>query len=141
MAEAVLRAELVRCRVHHRYRVDSAGTHATQPGHRADARAVRICRQWGVDLGRSRARQVREGDFQRHDYILAVDDKCFQWLRAAAAENSAARISRLGAWAPQGDLGDIPDPYFGNAASFELVFDMLHRAIPGFVAHLLQNSR
>ena len=49
----------------------------------ADARARRICEREGIDLRKSRTRQVVEEDFGRFDYILAMDERNYQWLQDA----------------------------------------------------------
>ena len=137
MAQGLLREELKLRRLHRRVRLDSAGTHAGQPGHAADGRAQQVCAREGIDLRRSRARQVAARDFLRFDYILALDRPSLEWLLKAAPAELKADISLLGDWAINGGVGDIPDPYYGSVATFEAVLDMLHRAVDGFVPHLL----
>jgi len=141
MAEGLLCHELERRGLHRKVRVDSAGTHATQPGHYADARAQNVCAQQGIDLRRRRARQVMDQDFVQFDHILAMDGQNYRWLLEACPESHRDRISHLNSWAPQGDLADIPDPYYGNFAGFEQVLSLLHDAIDGFLAHTADEFR
>ena len=133
MAEVLLREKLKRLGLHRKIKVDSAGTHATQVGHPADPRAREVCAREGIDLRKCRARQVKEKNFLRFDYILAMDELNYQWLLEACPETHRERISQLGAWIPQGAVVDIPDPYYGSLAGFELVLSMLHDAIDGFL--------
>lgn len=137
MAQALLHEELKLRRLHRRVRLDSAGTHAGQPGHAADVRARQVCAREGIDLRKSRARQVVTRDFLRFDFILALDGSCLEWLLEAAPVELRSDMSLLGAWSTGGDIGDIPDPYYGSVATFEEVLDMLHRAVDGFLPHLL----
>ncbi|MDZ7782470.1 MAG: low molecular weight protein-tyrosine-phosphatase [Halioglobus sp.] len=137
MAQALLREELKLRRLQRRVRLDSAGTHAGQPGHAADSRARQVCAREGISLRKSRARQVVARDFLRFDFILALDSPCLEWLLEAAPAETRADISLLGAWATGGGIGDIPDPYYGSVATFEAVLDMLHGAVDGFLPHLL----
>lgn len=139
MAEGLLREELKLHGAARSVRLDSAGTQTSQPGHPADGRAVQVCAREGIDLRRSRARRVVAEDFTRFDYLLAMDQPTRQWLLEAAPDPLRERISRLGDWAPGGGIGDIPDPYYGSLAGFESVLAMIHRAVEGFMPHLLQD--
>ncbi len=138
MAAVLLQDALRRRNELRAVRIDSAGTHATLPGHPADGRASQICAREHLSLRRSRARQVVEADFTRFAHILAVDAGCLQWLQAASSPVYHSRLTRLGDWAQGGSLGDIPDPYFGSLAGFEEVLTLLRRALDGFVPHLLE---
>jgi len=134
MAEGILRSELELRGLRGRILVDSAGTHASQPGRAADARAQQICSREGIDIGKCRARQVREEDFARFDHVLCMDQQNFEWLLNASPEPCRGRISLLGAWAGRDACpADIPDPYYGNIAGFELVFSMLRQSVVGFL--------
>ena len=136
MAEGILRLELEQRGLQRKIRVDSAGTHASQPGRSADPRAQKVCGREGIDLGKCRARQIKEQDFERFDHILAMDEKNYQWLFKSCPENYRDRISLLCPWAKDGSAIDIPDPYYGNFAGFEKVLSMLHDSINGFVEHI-----
>jgi protein-tyrosine phosphatase len=138
MAEGLLREELKLRGLDRKVSVDSAGTHATQPGHTADGRAQQVCAREGIDLRKSRARQVTEEDFLRFDYILAVDQRNHQWLLDSCPQSDRDRISHLGSWAVGGPIGDISDPYFGSLVGFEEVLIKLHLCIDGFLAHFIE---
>lgn len=136
MAEGILRAELQWRGLDKRVKVDSAGTHASQIGHRVDARALQICAREGIDLVACRARQVKERDFSRFDYILAMDLRNYEWLLAHCPEPCVGRLTRVGNWVPENNTADIPDPYYGNLAGFEQVFEMLRGPINALVERL-----
>jgi low molecular weight protein-tyrosine phosphatase len=136
MAEGVLRQVLEQRGLNRKISVDSAGTHASQPGRSADARAQKVCKLEGVDLSKCRARQVREQDFMRFDHILAMDQRNHRWLLDNCPEACSVRVSLLGEWAEEMDLTEIPDPYYGNKASFEKVFEMLRTSIQGFMKQI-----
>ncbi len=91
MAEGLLRLELVAAGMQSKVAVDSAGTHASQPGVRADPRAQRVCTNEGVNLKKIRARQFRERDFKRFDYILCMDRKNLDWFSSENTRQTAAR--------------------------------------------------
>jgi protein-tyrosine phosphatase len=140
MAEGLLREELKLRGMGRKVIVESAGT-AALVGHSADGRAQLACGREGIDLRKSRARQIRADDFLRFDYILAMDQRNHRWLLQYCPQSHRDRISRLGSWAAGGSIGDIPDPYFGSPVGFEDVLLKLHLCIDGFLAHFLEELK
>jgi protein-tyrosine phosphatase len=137
MAEGLLRAELTRLGLQRKVKVDSAGTHAGQPGRLPDQRAIKVCLRAGVNIRRIRTRQIRESDFHRYDLILALDEKNHDWLLGASPADCAARISRLGAWSGDEAWSDIPDPYFGSPEGFEETLQLIQHAVFGLRDHIV----
>jgi len=140
MAEGLLREELKLRGLRRKVTVDSAGTSAML-GHSVDSRAQLVCAREGIDLRKSRARQVTAADLLRFDYILAMDRRNLQWLLDSCPASHRDRISRLGSWAQRDPIDDIPDPYFGSLAGFESVLLKLHLCMDGFLAHLLEKLK
>jgi low molecular weight protein-tyrosine phosphatase len=136
MAEGMLRQALWQRGLQRKISVDSAGTHASQPGRAADPRALKVCKLEGVDLSKCRARQVRERDFIQFDHMLAMDLRNHRWLLDNCPEPYRDRISLLGGWGADADSSEIPDPYYGNTASFERVFELLRSSIDGFIKQI-----
>ena len=141
MAEGLLREELKLRDLGRKVSVMSAGTHVNQTGYAADARAQRVCAREGIDLRKSRSRQVIEEDFKRADYILAMDQRNYQWLHDLSPVSYRGRISLLGSWGGTGTSVEIPDPYYGSQVGFEKVLVQLHLCIDGFLAYFLERER
>ncbi len=75
-----------------------------------------------------RARQVATDDFHRFGWILAMDQAN---LRDLAALRPRAFTGHLGLFldvAPQLDVREVPDPYYGGADGFERVLDLIETA-------------
>ncbi len=140
MAGGLLREELKLRGLGHTVSVESAGTSALL-GHTVDSRAQLVCAREGIELRRSRARQVTGDDFLRSDYILAMDRRNLRWLLDSCPPSHRDRISRLGSWSARDPIDDIPDPYFGSLAGFEQVLLKLRPCIDGFLAHLLEQLK
>jgi len=111
-----------------RIHVASAGTHDYHVGEAPDGRSVKHAAKRGYDLTAQRAAQVTAGDFDRHDYILAMDRGHLRILRGLQPAGSRAKLGLFleasGRWKDE----DVPDPYYGGTAGFEQVLDMIEEA-------------
>jgi low molecular weight protein-tyrosine phosphatase len=119
-----------------RFEIDSAGTGDWHVGERPDARAAMVAHEHGIDLPSS-ARQVTEDDLRRFDYVIAMDrDNLRALRRMAAAASGNAEIGLLRDFDPERDGDDVPDPYYGGAAGFENVFQIVRRSCEALLARL-----
>ncbi len=136
-AEGVLRHKLRAAGLDRRVTVDSAGTHGYHTGEPPDPRAIRHAAARGYDISGLRARPVESADFERHDWLLAMDAANLAWLRQrvpAGVDDRSALLLSFAAGAG-GEL-DVPDPYYGTPAGFDAVLDLVERGCDGFVAEL-----
>ena len=126
--EGVLRHLVQQRGLADRVRVASAGTHDYHVGDAPDPRTVKHASRRGYDLSAQRAAQVRTQDFEDFDYILAMDRGHLRLLRGLQPPGSKAKLGLFleasGKWKGQ----DVPDPYYGGAAGFEEVLDMVEEA-------------
>jgi protein-tyrosine phosphatase len=137
MAEGVLRAKLQQAGLHTRVVVDSAGTHGYHSGEAPDPRAIRAAAQRGVELSMLRARPVQPEDFSRFDWLLAMDQANLDWLQGRRPEGARTRMGLLMEYARRhAAVREVPDPYYGAAAGFEHVLDLVEDACDGVVARL-----
>lgn len=107
---------------------DSAGTIGYHAGNRPDARMRIAAARRGFALDHQ-ARRVRAEDFQRFDYILAMDGENLEGLRelAAGQPDACARVSLLLEHLPGATPREVPDPYYGGPDGFELVLDLAEK--------------
>ncbi|AKH19606.1 low molecular weight protein-tyrosine-phosphatase [Sedimenticola thiotaurini] len=108
--------------------VDSAGTHAYHVGNPPDPRAQKTALSRGVDLSQQRARQAEHSDFERFDYVIAMDQDNLNNLLAIAPENHREKLHLLLDFAPELEKREVPDPYFGGTRGFDKVFDLVSDA-------------
>ena len=73
-AEAVFRKMVEEGPLKGKVDIDSAGTHGYHEGAPPDARAVSHAAKRGYDLTPLRAREVSPSDFERFDYVIAMDE-------------------------------------------------------------------
>ena len=111
--------------------VGSAGTGGWHVGDDADPRTLKALRSRGYDL-RHAARQFRPPWHDEHDLVVALDAGHRADLQR---ERPGAEVHLLRDWDPQGP-GDVPDPYYGDAAAFEEVLDMVERSCEGLLEEL-----
>ena len=135
-AEGVLRHKLREAGVAALVVVDSAGTHGYHTGEPPDERAVRHARQRGYDLSALRARQITAADFERFDLLLAMDWDNLAELKELCPVEHRGKLRRLTEYAQRFDNPVLPDPYYGSAAAFEQVLDLVEDACAGLIAEL-----
>jgi protein-tyrosine phosphatase len=117
--------------------IDSAGTSAYHVGEPADARSQAAAKIRGVQL-RSVARQFEAADFERFDYVLAMDQENMRALGALVPDRATRKkLHLLRSFDAQSPVGaGVPDPYYGGGRGFDEVFDICFAACQGLLAHL-----
>ena len=132
-AEGVFRKLVADAGLEHRIDADSAGTHAYHTGEHPDRRARAAAERRGFSLAGIRARRVTVEDFDRHDYIMAMDEDNLMVLRDVPAGPSRARVGLFLDYARSADIREVPDPYYGGSAGFERVLDLVEEAASGLL--------
>lgn len=137
LAENMFRHLANQAGVGHRYEVDSAGTSSWHVGEPPDPRMRRVAAGHGFHYN-GRARQFRPQDFDRFDWIIAMDASNRADLqRLARTEEQRARIRLLREFDPLGGPdAPVPDPYYGGIDGFEEVFRIVKRACAGLLEAL-----
>lgn len=133
-AEGVMRAKLAAAGLD--IEVDSAGTHGYHVGAPPDPRSQAHARRRGYELGTLRARQLQAGDFEHFDLVLAMDDDNLARAARLCPPAQRHRLRLLMDFAPQAGSRHVPDPYYGDAAGFEAVLDLVEAACDGLVEAL-----
>ena len=134
-AEGVMRQHLEQAGLAERITVDSAGTHNYHPGKEPDARSQKHAAQRGYDLAPLRARQVTDEDFERFDLILTMDWDNQALTEAMCPPQHLKKVRRLAEFFRQHSDTVVPDPYYGEAAEFERVLDLVEDGVQGLVVH------
>ncbi|MDH5181867.1 MAG: low molecular weight phosphotyrosine protein phosphatase [Gammaproteobacteria bacterium] len=112
---------------------DSAGTHAYHVGEAPDRRAQTTARKRGVDLSDLRARRANAVDFEKFDFVLAMDRDNYHNLAALCPSGQENKLYMFLEFAPQLGIKEVPDPYYGGDSGFEQVFDMVEQASQGLL--------
>jgi protein-tyrosine phosphatase len=110
--------------------VDSAGTSDEHRGSPPDRRAIAEAARRGVDISDQRSRKIRQSDFDDFDLILTADEMVDSRVRRQAPDAAKARIMRMTEPLPDFEkFPEVPDPYYGNAADYRDVYDLLERSM------------
>lgn len=119
--------------------IDSAGTHAYHIDKAPDSRSQAAAKDRGLDLSGQRARQVAVIDFERFDYILAMDRNNLQDLQVLIKAPQHERLHLFMQFATRWNTDEVPDPYYGGNSGFERVLDMVEDAAAGLLDHIRRN--
>ncbi|WP_029133820.1 low molecular weight protein-tyrosine-phosphatase [Sedimenticola selenatireducens] len=114
--------------------VDSAGTHAYHVGNQPDPRSQKTALGRGIDLSRQRARKAAREDFERFDYVIAMDRDNLNNLLEIAPDDFREKLHLLLDFAPELGIREVPDPYYGGTGGFDRVFDLVSAASEALLA-------
>ncbi|MES2298827.1 MAG: low molecular weight protein-tyrosine-phosphatase [Pseudomonadota bacterium] len=135
-AEGVFRQRAAQAGVAESLLIDSAGTHAYHVGEAPDARSMKHALRRGYDLSAQRARKVEASDFERFDYLLAMDHENMKALTANCPPHLRHKLALFMGYATRSASSVVPDPYYDGDAGFEQVLDFIEDASDGLLAHL-----
>lgn len=143
MAEGVFRREIAKAGLLDKVNVDSAGTHSYHIGSKPDQRAQNAANKRGVNISGLRGRQVADADFEKFDYILAMDNVNLNNLKRRAPARLHPKIRLLLSYSRRFPNLDVPDPYYGGLSGFDENLDMIEDAVQGLVKEiqLLQSGK
>ncbi len=112
-----------------KYDVQSAGTSGYHIGKLPDIRSINVARKNGIDITNQRAAQFSVTDFDKYDYIFAMDAENYANIIAlATSEEQKEKVSMiLNEISPDSDA-EVPDPYYGGPKGFDNVYTLLDTA-------------
>ncbi len=109
--------------------VDSAGTGSWHVGHAPDKRSISTAKKNGLDICNQKGRQFQKTDFDTFDYIFVMDNSNYNdVIHLAQNQVQKEKVQLiLNAIFPNENV-DVPDPYYGVANGFDMVYEMLDEA-------------
>ncbi|HEY9068512.1 MAG TPA: low molecular weight protein-tyrosine-phosphatase [Burkholderiaceae bacterium] len=132
-AEGMLRQMAAARGMAERIEVASAGLEGWHAGDAPDKRSQAHALRRGCDLSALRARHFSHRDFERHDWVIAMDAGHHQELRALCPPAQRHKLRRAADFAASVPAGGVPDPYYGDASDFETVLDMVEALCAGIL--------
>ncbi|MEM0895258.1 MAG: low molecular weight protein-tyrosine-phosphatase [Verrucomicrobiota bacterium] len=138
--ECVLRATAQAEGMGERIECDSAGTIGYHAGNSPDARMRKAAKARGISV-EGAARQFHAGDFSDFDLILTMDDDNFADIeRGRGGQDGKAVVRRFCEFVTEHEAEEVPDPYYGGAAGFEHVLDLLEDGCAEIVRRIKENK-
>lgn len=125
IAEGILQSKLDKSK----FLVDSAGTGGWHQGEQPDKRSIAICKKYGLDISRQRARKFTTSDFEEFDYIYVMDNSNLKnVVDLAPNEQAKQKVQLIMNELFENEKVDVPDPYYGLENGFENIYQMLNQA-------------
>ena len=119
---------------------DSAGTSSYHVGSAPDRRMTAAAKLQGIDLV-GQARQFEAADLASFDLILAMDRDNYAAIGALdRSGHYRHKIHLMCDFCTRHTLKEVPDPYYGGAAGFSSVIDLLMDACTGLLDHIVQEQ-
>lgn len=135
-AEGVLRHLAAAHGLADRIEVASAGLESWHAGSPPDERSQAHALRRGVDLAAQRARHFTPRDFERFDWVIAMDAGHHYSLRRLCPPQHTHKLKRAADFSDRVPVGGVPDPYYGDAGGFEVVLDLVEAVCEGVLGQL-----
>lgn len=143
MAEGIFADLIHQKQLQHRFSFDSAGTANYHIGDSPDSRMQETAQKHGIELV-SKARQLSISDFEKFDYILAMDQSNYNNiinLKERSNVQKEPQIYLMRAFdLEEHQNKEVPDPYYGGMDGFDEVYQILKRSCENFLDKLLQQQ-
>lgn len=130
MAEGVFQQMVDDAGLSDKISVDSAGTSSYHTGETAHRGTRDVLSRNGIAY-KGRARQFTSADYDKFDYILAMDGSNFSNIESRMPTSANASVSLFLDYAPQLDINEVPDPYYDG--NFDEVYQMIYAASEGLL--------
>lgn len=134
LAECVFRHKSQQRGLIDRFEIDSAGTGGWHAGEPPDPRVLQ-CAAWHSVPITGLARKVKRDDFHRFDLLVCMDEDNRDHILSMGAPPE--RVHLLLLFDASSTLREVPDPYYGDANGFELVFKLVDSACEALLNTLL----
>ncbi|MHA3946346.1 low molecular weight protein-tyrosine-phosphatase [Cellulomonas bogoriensis] len=142
MAEVVLRDRFEAAGLSDQVVVDSTGISDEESGNPIDPRALRVLQARGYEVSEHCARQVRAEDIGARDLVLAMTSAHARALRRLADGGDAEHVRMFRSFDPAAPTDgpehrlDVDDPWYGDAAGFEVTMAEVEAAADAIVDHV-----
>ena len=107
--------------------VESAGMISYHVGESPDSRAIRVASRHGYSLANQRSQKITHSDLARFDWLLAMDKGHLQQMKDLASPEFYSKMRLFLSFWADSPAEEVPDPYYGNTAGFELAFELIEK--------------
>tara|TARA_R110002095_G_scaffold67032_4_gene56996 strand:+ start:3761 stop:4216 length:456 start_codon:yes stop_codon:yes gene_type:complete len=115
---------------------DSAGTFGYHIGEPPDHRAIEAARAHGIEMSDLKGRKISNDDFDKFDYLIAMDKGHERTMRRMIDEKYHEKIKLFLDYHDKYRGMDIPDPYYGDREGFKKTFSLIEEGVDSLVDKL-----
>ncbi|MDD5930626.1 MAG: low molecular weight phosphotyrosine protein phosphatase [Spirochaetales bacterium] len=134
MAEFVMKDMVRRAGRENDFLIESAATSREELGNDMHYGTRQKLREMGIPFSRRAARQIRADDYDKYDFLVAMDDENVYYMNRCWAPDSERKIVRLLAFA--GKTRDIADPWY--TGNFDQTYDDIVEGCTAFLKYCLK---
>ena len=134
MAEFVMKKLIAEAGRSNEFHIESAATSYEEIGNPVYPPARRELEKHGIDCSGKRARKLVKADFERFDYLVAMEEYNLRNIRREFGASLAGRVKRLLDYTDT--PGDIDDPWY--TGNFALTYEEIMTGCKGMLAKLLE---
>ena len=135
MAEFVMKELVRRTGLEKDFLIESAATSREELGNDMHYGTRTKLREMGIPFERRAARQIRPDDYNKYDYLVAMDDENIYYMNRCWSPDPQNKIVRLLAFA--GKTRDIADPWY--TGNFDQTYDDIMEGCTAFFNKLTKN--
>lgn len=140
-AEAVFNGLIKKNGLAKSFEIDSAGTTAYHVGQHADRRMQSHAIKRGFNLTSISRLFNPDTDFDYFDLIIGMDDENMHTLKHVTRNDvDISKLRKMTDFSQKMNYDEVPDPYYGGDAGFELVLDLLEDACEGLLEKVVSNK-
>ncbi|KAK3186857.1 Low molecular weight phosphotyrosine protein phosphatase [Lecanicillium sp. MT-2017a] len=123
--------------------IDSCGTGAYHTGDSPDDRTMATLEDNGITDYDHAARKFRTSDFDKFDYIFAMDRSNLSDLQRLQKGNpdSKAKVMLYGEFSGKGKAEIVNDPYYGGTGGFTKAFEQCSRFADNFLREVVAEKK
>ena len=135
MAEFVMKELVRRAGREKDFLIESAATSREEIGNDIHYGTRTKLRQMGIPFERRAARQITPNDYNKYDYLVAMDDENLYYMHRCWGSDPAGKIKMLLSFA--GKDRDIADPWY--TGNFDQTYEDVLEGCTAFLGELTKN--
>ena len=135
MAEFVMKELVRRAGLEDEFLIESAATSREELGNDMHYGTRTKLQQMGIPFTRRAARQMTKDDYDRYDFLVAMDDENIYYMTRLWNPDPKRKIVRLLSFA--GLTRDIADPWF--TGNFDDTYDDVLKGCTAFLRYITKN--
>ena len=132
MAEFVMKELVRRAGLSREFLIESAATSREELGNDIHYGTRTKLREMGIPFERRAARQITPNDYNKYDYLVAMDDENVYYMNRCWNPDPKRKIVRLLSFA--GKTRDIADPWY--TGNFDQTYDDIVEGCTAFLKEL-----